>query len=225
MENRYLRNIPAITPAQQEILKSKRAAVIGCGGLGGYIIEFLTRFGIGHITACDGDVFDETNLNRQILATESTIRKPKVLEAMQRAKIIDSSIDFNAVYAYFSDENAETILNGCDIVMDALDSGKARIALEKACAERELTIVHGAISEYSSQVCVVPPKSGILTQLFYGREDSKSKTSLSYIPPYCASIQCAEALKILLGETPTLIGKLLICDLNSYDTDIIQLQR
>ena len=66
---RYERNFPAITEAEQEKLKNSRVFVAGCGGLGGYILEFLVRIGIGHITACDGDVFAPSNLNRQLLST------------------------------------------------------------------------------------------------------------------------------------------------------------
>ena len=68
MENRYKRNIGALTIEEHEKLKQFKVCVVGCGGLGGYIIEMLGRIGVGNITAIDGDVFDESNLNRQILS-------------------------------------------------------------------------------------------------------------------------------------------------------------
>ncbi|MBK5247279.1 MAG: ThiF family adenylyltransferase, partial [Peptostreptococcaceae bacterium] len=70
MENRYLRNMNTFSLEENAKFKDFRVCVIGCGGLGGYIIEMLGRLGIGFITAVDGDVFDETNLNRQILSSE-----------------------------------------------------------------------------------------------------------------------------------------------------------
>ena len=68
MEERYIRNIPAVSPAEQEALSAAKVVVVGCGGLGGYLIEYLGRMGVGTITAVDGDVFEPSNLNRQILS-------------------------------------------------------------------------------------------------------------------------------------------------------------
>ena len=64
MENRYLRNIPALSERECLLLQNKRVAVVGCGGIGGYLIELLSRLGVGYIKAIDPDVFDESNLNR-----------------------------------------------------------------------------------------------------------------------------------------------------------------
>lgn len=223
MNKRYLRNLPAISESEQKILRTKRVAVIGCGGLGGYIIEVLARVGVGHITAFDGDVFDETNLNRQILATEKTIGKSKVLSAKLRAEEVDPNIDFTAIEKYF-DENDAAILENCDIVLDALDSPDARLTLEKVCARFGKTIVHGAIAQSTVQVCIVPAGSGILKNLYKNAGDTP-KTALSFVPPICAAIQCAEAVKILLGKTPALLGKLLIYDMENYETQVITLTR
>ena len=66
--DRYDRNYPAISEEEQEKLKNSRIFVAGCGGLGGYILEFLIRIGVGNIIACDGDSFCESNLNRQLLS-------------------------------------------------------------------------------------------------------------------------------------------------------------
>ena len=97
MDNRFKRNIGALTEEECLILNSKKVFVAGCGGLGGYIIEYLTRLGIGEIIACDGDSFDETNLNRQLLSTEANLGKNKALAAKERAKSINSSINFTSV--------------------------------------------------------------------------------------------------------------------------------
>ena len=73
MKKRYLRNISTLTPDENEKLKDFRVCIIGCGGLGGYIVEMLARIGIGHLTVVDMDIFDESNLNRQILSTERNL--------------------------------------------------------------------------------------------------------------------------------------------------------
>ena len=80
---RYLRN-GILEDGEQETLGNKKVAVIGCGGLGGYVIEMLARLGIGHLVLCDCDVFDESNLNRQLMSTESNVGKGKAREAAKR---------------------------------------------------------------------------------------------------------------------------------------------
>ena len=77
MQDRYIRNLGAITEAECALLQQKTILVAGCGGLGGYLMEYLARIGIGAIRCVDGDVFDRTNLNRQILANISMTWPPK----------------------------------------------------------------------------------------------------------------------------------------------------
>ena len=86
MNGRYERNIGAITEAEQELLLKKRAAIVGCGGLGGYIAEFLARLGLGHLTLIDGDAFTVSNLNRQILSLETNLGQNKASK-YQKAQI------------------------------------------------------------------------------------------------------------------------------------------
>ena len=81
-ENRYERNIGTLTPEENEKLQTFRVCAVGCGGLGGYVIEELARLGIGHITAVDGDVFQDSNLNRQLFSTEEVLGKSKAETAL-----------------------------------------------------------------------------------------------------------------------------------------------
>ena len=83
MEKRFLRNIPAITEAEQTLLGQKTVAVVGCGGLGGYLIEFLGRVGVGTIRVIDGDGFEETNLNRQLISEPALLGVNKAEAAVQ----------------------------------------------------------------------------------------------------------------------------------------------
>lgn len=76
-ETRYERNIPALEEQEQKLLSSRRVLVIGCGGLGGFILESLARLGVGHITAVDGDVFEESNLNRQLYSSPALLGQKK----------------------------------------------------------------------------------------------------------------------------------------------------
>lgn len=222
MLERYSRNIPAISEKEQDQLKEKRVFIAGCGGLGGNIIENLVRMGIGHITAIDGDVFEASNLNRQLLSSEAAIGYSKAETAAKRAAAVNSDIDFRVTQTFLTEENAEELISGHDLVIDALDNVPARLWLEDACEKQNITIIHGAILGWNVQAAVVPPGSRLLHQL-YQHGASSQKTSLPFTPAFCAAIESAEAVKYLCGRESDLSGKLLLADLQSLEWDIISL--
>ena len=100
MERRYERNIPALSDQECRLLRSKRVAVIGCGGIGGYLIELLARIGVGYIRAVDGDVFDESNFNRQLLSEQPLMGRSKAKAAEARVQRINPRIEVEPVSAY-----------------------------------------------------------------------------------------------------------------------------
>ncbi len=211
-ELRYSRCVPALSKEELSVLRTKKAAVIGCGGLGGYILEMLARAGIGAISFADPDVFEPSNLNRQILATEATIGREKVREAEDRLRQIRPDIRLSAFQSAFSVETAGMILDGCDIVLDALDNGETRITLARKCTERNLMLIHGAVSEWYAQVCTIPPGSGIMDLLYPDPEPAGITSSLPFLPPLCASVQVSEAVRFLVGRPCALTGTLLFLD-------------
>jgi molybdopterin-synthase adenylyltransferase len=121
VEKRYIRNENMLTREENLSLRSKKVAVAGCGGLGGHIIEQLARLGVGHITAVDGDIFDETNLNRQLLSNVETLGKPKASAARDHIARVNPEVKMNAVNDFLVEENARQILEGHDVICDALD--------------------------------------------------------------------------------------------------------
>jgi len=98
-----------LTPEENNSLRQRKVCVIGCGGLGGYIIEMLARLGLGYITAVDSDIFEESNLNRQLLADTSTLGKSKAETAKQRVEIINPLIHINSVVERISSTNAHDL--------------------------------------------------------------------------------------------------------------------
>lgn len=217
MEQRFIRNIPAISQQQQALLRGKRAAIIGCGGLGGYIAEFLARAGLGGITVCDGDSFEQSNLNRQCLALPDTLGMNKALAAAQRIKAIDSSIDVRCFEENLDADNGADILADADIVMDGLDSIAARLLLEDSCAKCGLVLIHGAVGQWSAQVCASLPGSGTLHRLYADSRREGSKSVLSHVPPLCAAMQCALALQHLLGIAAEEDSGLIMLDSQTMD--------
>jgi len=223
MEERYSRNIPSISREEQEALAQKRVLVAGCGGLGGCLIAHLTRMGVGEITAVDGDVFEPSNLNRQLLSREDLLGTSKAQAAKAWAEAVNHTVRLRAVEAFLDEDNADGLVRGQDLALDALDSAGARLILEDACARQGVTIVHGAIQGWFAQAAVAPPGAGVLHRLYAASAAPAEKTSLPFTPAFCAAIQAAEAVKLLCGRPSALEGKLLLADLRRMDWDLLPL--
>lgn len=221
---RYSRQQKIIGEDSQNLLAEKKILIIGCGGLGGNLIENMLRIGIGTIIAVDPDRFEESNLNRQLLSSEPLIGTSKAEAAKVRAAAVNSSVHFIAFEEPFSKDNADKLVAGCDLVLDGLDNVPDRLLLEDICEQQNIPLVHGAILGELVQVGVVPPGSKMLHHLYANASFGKnSKSSISYTPACCAAIQCSQALKLLLGQCPPLWGKLLQMNLASMSSDILSL--
>jgi len=218
-DKRYIRNIPAISEAEQEILKSKKVAVIGCGGLGGFVIEYLVRLGLGEIIAVDGDSFDESNLNRQLLCTEAGIGKSKADAAKERAEAINSDVKIKVVSTFLDETNADDLIKGADLIIDALDNVSARFALEDAAAKAGITIVHGAVAGWNMQIAIAEPGKNTLHKLYENKDASEAqKSCLVMAPACCASIEVSKAIQLLLGQKTGLEGEMFAFDLSDLSS-------
>jgi len=222
MLKRLERNLPTLSAAQQQRLMESGAVIVGCGGLGCWLCEYLLRLGVGRLRVIDGDRFEPSNGNRQLYCTGETLGEQKASAAAARALCIAPETGVEAVSELFMAENAGTLLSGAEVVLDALDSPETRILLEDACARLGLPLVHGAVSGWTYQVAVVPPGSGVLRRLYAGRGGSGGST-LSFVPAACAARQAAEAVKLLTGLPSSLEGKLLLADLRTMDAEIVEL--
>jgi molybdopterin/thiamine biosynthesis adenylyltransferase len=222
MADRYERQQELLGPEGQALLNQKRILIVGCGGLGGFLLEYMARLGVGEITAVDGDVFDASNLNHQLLSSEALLGHSKAAAAAERARQINSQITVIPVDAFFTEENADALVSGQDLVLDALDNVAARLLLEDACARHNVPLVHGAIEGWMAQIGVIRPGSGTLRNLYGSAEIGRSsKASLPFTPAMCAAIQAAEALKLLLGQPAELDSKLMMVNLLTMDTEIL----
>ncbi len=224
LENeRLLKNMPAISEAEQRTLLGRKIFIAGCGGLGGWIAEYMARLGIGEITAADPDVFDVSNMNRQLGADTASLGESKVLTLKKRMALVAPDMKFNALTVALACENAAELIRGSDLVFDALDSIEARLTLEAACAAEGLTLVHGAVRGWSLQAAVVPPGSGMLAKIYRSTKVPEGSTVLPFTPAYCAAVQCAQAAAVLLGRHCELSGRLLTADLLTMQQQIIEL--
>jgi len=119
---RYLRNVGTIGLEGQLALRRATVTIIGVGGLGGWIAELLARMGLGTLILIDGDVFEEDNLNRQLACTEDSLGRAKVTVLAERLARVNSAVEVQPRKIWFSAENAANLLEGCDVVVDALDN-------------------------------------------------------------------------------------------------------
>ena len=225
MSDRYERNIGAITKEEQELLKTKRAAIIGCGGLGCYSAEFMSRLGIGHLTLIDGDTFVESNLNRQLNSLAINLGMNKALETKRVLLMVRIDLSLKAIPTFLDEENAEELLKGHDVIIDALDNVKTRFIAEKAANSLGIPLVHGAVKEWSAQVCTVFPGDFTISTLYQTDTELEKPSVLSFTPAFCASIQASEAVKVLLGRKDILRKKFLTADLRNDTFDIVELAK
>ncbi|MBO7373961.1 MAG: ThiF family adenylyltransferase, partial [Oscillospiraceae bacterium] len=116
MEERYIRNLGALSEEECAQLRKKTVLVAGCGGLGGYLIEMLLRLGVGEIRAADGDRFEASNLNRQLLSVPGLLGKPKAEAAAERAETVNPDVRFLAVPEFVTETNVMELVRGCDAV-------------------------------------------------------------------------------------------------------------
>lgn len=220
MELRHSRNIPALTAAEQALLAGKTVAVIGCGGLGGHLTELLARVGVGSIRCVDADVFEESNLNRQLLAAMNTLGTSKAKAAAERVTAIDPAVYATAHPVFLTRDNARELLSGCDAVLDALDSIDARRILSEACAELGIPMVYGAISGWVAQAAVSMPGDGLIGTLFPANVELRDKSVLSFTPALCAAMQASLCVKLLVGR-PVQTGTVLYFDLLNQEFEVI----
>lgn len=123
-------------------LQAASVAVIGVGGVGSYAVEALARAGIGRLTLVDADVVQPSNINRQLHALQSTLGLPKVQVMAERLRQINPELDVTAQHLTVTPENIPALLNpGYDLLLDAIDSFSAKLALLQACVERSIPVV------------------------------------------------------------------------------------
>lgn len=226
---RYARNFETLTRTEQARLASARVSVLGLGGLGGGVCEMLARTGVGHLTLIDGDVFEASNLNRQLLCTEALVGTSKAEAARQRICAVNSLVQVAPVAAYADKTNLFDMITGSDLVVDCLDSIPDRFMLQDAAQKAQIPVVAGAIAGVSGQVTVFFPEDKGY-ELIYGKRDQlpargiESRTgNISYCALMVAAVQASECIKVLLNRGDILRNKLLIMELWSNAFEIMDL--
>lgn len=219
---RYQRNQQMISTAQQLQLLRSTVAVVGAGGLGGYILEELARLGVGGIVVIDDDVFEEHNLNRQLLSTPAKLGRVKVEVAAERLAEINPAVTVRPVRARLDKAQGVTLLAGVDCVVDAVDNVTSRLELEELCEGLQLPLVHGAIAGWYGHVATIFPGERSLGKIYRhwsgGKGIEQQLGNPAFTPAVVASFEVAEVCKILLGQGRLLRNRQL--NINLLDMEV-----
>ena len=214
-----------------EKLKDAKICVVGAGGIGNPVVTQLVGMGIGKIRLVDRDVVEISNLHRQHLYTDLDVGKVKVEAALERLQKMNPGVDIEAIPISVTPFTAEDIIRDCNIVIDALDSIDARYALNDACLKLRIPFIYGGAIGMVGSVCtILPYESACLRCIFPELSEEEMPTcstegvhpSILYL---VAGAQVSEAIKIVVGQQPSLVNKLLYIDLNDLVFDKIQMNR
>ena len=173
---RYIRNVGTIGLEGQARLLQSTAAVVGLGGLGGYVTEALARMGVGRLILIDGDTFEEHNYNRQLLSAEARLGMEKAQVARQRVAQINAAVAVDAHTVMLTRENLTQLLEGADVVVDALDRLPTRMILQDGAEALSIPMVHGSIAGFLGQVMTILPGDLGLRSLYGGGPASGAGT-------------------------------------------------
>ena len=212
MHRRYIRNVPTLSETECAALQKKTVAVFGCGGLGGYLIEYLARIGIGSIRCVDADTFEESNLNRQLLSTVSLMGTNKAKAAVQRVREINPDVQIQGFPVYMDKTNVRDLISGCDAVLDALDNIDSRRVLANACKAENIPYIYGAVDRWVAQAAICMPGDDLIDKLYPDDSVIGGRSVLSFTPALGAAMQAALCVKLLAGK-PVETGMLHYTDL------------
>jgi len=225
----YSRNQKSLSNNDQLKLLRSHVAIIGLGGLGGTVTEILARIGIGRLTLVDGDRFDESNLNRQLLSSPAHLGQSKAETAHSRVREINPAVEAHPVPDFFREDNGQAILQGAHLAIDCLDTIPDRFVLEAACRKVSIPLVSAAIGGSSGQAAVIFPGDQGLKGIYGAPEKARKKGveasvgTLSFGAVYMAAVECAEAVTILLGNPSELRNRLFLAEVADHTTELFAL--
>lgn len=226
---RYQRNLGVISPSEQAKILQSKVVIIGAGGLGGTVLELLARMGIGKLIIADKDIIVDSNLNRQILFTETNLGQRKTEVAIKRVEEINSFIEIVGHSVFINSDNVGKIIEGAEVVVDALDNLPSRFVLQKACRDLKIPLVHGAIAGFNGQLTTIFPEDKGL-ELIYGSNkdlpEHGSEVELgapTVTPAIIASLEAQEVIKILLKRGKLFRNRLLYLDIEEGTMEILNL--
>jgi len=220
--------LPEVGIDGQRKLLNATVAIVGMGGLGCPAAQSLIVAGIGKIKLIDGDVVELSNLHRQPLYGVNDLNRLKVQVAKERLEHLNKNTVIIPIDKYFNEKEGMSFIEDADLIIDATDNIKSRQLIDKFSKEAKVPMIYGGLFRYEGQVAVLNMKgSPGYFELFPESSSSGDNCAdagmLGMVPGIIGNIQALEAVKIIVGIKPDLVGKLLIYDGMSHTTETIKL--
>jgi adenylyltransferase/sulfurtransferase len=194
-------------------LKRSRVAITGAGGLGSPIAIYLTAAGIGRIRVIDHDEVTLSNLNRQILHWEEDIGRKKVDSARTKLRNLNRAVEIEAIAERITEDNVSQLVDGCDVIVDAMDNLPTRYLLNRCAIEKNIPFFHGAVNGFEGRVMtILPGETACLKCMDRGPAPQEKFPVIGVTPAVIGSIQATEVIKYLVGIGKLLTNRLLIYD-------------
>jgi adenylyltransferase/sulfurtransferase len=208
-------------------LKSAKVVVAGSGGLGCPAATYLAAAGVGNLVVIDKDAFELSNLNRQILGWQRDVGRPKAEAAAEKLRALNPDIEVKSLVVEITKENIHTLIQDATVVVDAMDNWKTRFIINEACVKKRLPLVHaGIFGLYGQIMTVIPGKGPCLRCLL---PETQKETSLFPVlgatPALFATLQVMEVLKLIVGFSEPLIGRLLLFDGENMEFTTVNIER
>jgi molybdopterin/thiamine biosynthesis adenylyltransferase len=200
-------------------------AMLGAGGLGSPSLRLLTAIGFGRIKIVDRDIVELSNIQRQTVFNTEDIGKPKAEAAAENLSLMNPEVHFDPICISIDNENIVDLLKGVDVIVDGLDSFKARRAVNKASLLLKIPYVFaGAVEYYANLTTFIPEKTGCLHCVMGDAEDNPENTCAHVgvsptVLSIAASVEINEAIKLALGREPDLANRLMTIDTSSLSFD------
>ncbi|MEA1896803.1 MAG: HesA/MoeB/ThiF family protein [Bacteroidota bacterium] len=219
---RYKRHImlPEIGIKGQEKLLQAKVLVVGAGGLGCPVLQYLAAAGVGVLGLMDDDVVDESNLQRQVLYGSGDIGKHKAIVAKQKLTESNDLSRYNVLNIKLNKRNVLDVVKDYDIVVDATDNFPSRYLINDACIILNKPMVYGAIYKFQGQVAVFNYKGGPSYRCLHPTPPKSHEATLpeeegviGVLPGIVGSLQANEVIKIIIQKGEVLSGKLWIQDI------------
>jgi molybdopterin/thiamine biosynthesis adenylyltransferase/rhodanese-related sulfurtransferase len=232
---RYSRHllIPEVGEEGQSKLLNARVLLIGAGGLGSPASLYLAAAGVGTLGIVDGDVVDESNLQRQIVHSNETLGTPKVDSARAAIEALNRDVNVRTYNERLTSENVDRILaDGWDVIVDGADNFPTRYLVNDASIWHDIPVVHGSIYRFEGQVTVFKPHEGPCYRCLFPQPPPPELAPscaeggvLGVLPGIVGSLQASEALKLIIGAGESLVGRLLLFDALPTEFSEVTLKR
>jgi len=230
-DSRYSRfaAIPVIGSVGVRKIRKAKVTVVGAGGLGSVTAPQLTALGVKYLRIIDQDIVELSNLQRQTMYRDIDIGKSKARVAKKFLEELNPEVKIETIEEKISQDNAKIAIDNVDFVVDAVDRFSPRLVINKACLEKNIPYLFGAVSGLSGNTMTVTRGNTCIECIFSHADDSKLPTSLEVgihpsIINIIGSIQVAEATRIMLHEKPLLLNKLQFCDIGTMQFETLSVK-